>query len=167
MVNETIEQETLESLAVDQCDRAAEYVGSPHVFCRRIAPGKLEGCSFKPYQVPVSMEKLNRNLRVPRSVPSVAWELLSYSLPEAVGRYHSSSSISTRKLAFNFWNHYPGFYGEPDIKRTIEFCQCAGTLDGEEVVAFSKIFIRLCEFAGKVTNKDLSMLAFNFEMCRS
>lgn len=68
---------------------------------------------------------------------------------------HSSSSISARKLAFNFRNYYPGFYGEPDVKRTIEFRQCAGTLDGEEVVAFAKLCIGLCEFAGTVASKGL------------
>lgn len=156
-VNESIDQEALKSLAFDQCGgRETEYAGSSRIFSRRIPAGSLEGYAFKPERVPVSLEKFHTSLRVPQSIPNAARQLLTCSLPEAVGRLmHSSSKISARKLAFNFRNYTPGFYGEPDVKRTVEFRQCAGTLDGEEVTAFAKLYIGLCELAGKATINDL------------
>lgn len=156
-VNVSVDEKSLESLAFDQCgDRGTEYAGSSRVFPRCIAAGSLEGYPFKPDRVPVSVEKFHTNLRLPQSIPNSARQLLICSLPEAVGRLmHSSSKISARKLAFNFRNYIPGFYGQSDVKRTIEFRQCAGTLNGEEVVAFAKLFVGLCEFAGESTINDL------------
>lgn len=147
----------LECRAFDQCDGGrVERADNSHIFSRRIVAESLEGYPFRPGQVPVSVEKFHTSLRVPQSIPNVARELLSCSLPEAVGRLmHSSSRISTRKLAFNFRNYIPGFYGESDVKRTIEFRQCAGSLHGLEVIAFTKLFVGLCEFAEKATIKDL------------
>lgn len=154
---ESTEQEVLECLAFDQCDGGrAEHAGSSRTFSRRIVAGSLEGYHFRPDQVPVSVEKFHTSLRVPQSVPNAARKLLSCSSPEAVGRLmHSSSRISTRKLAFNFRNYTLGFYGESDVKRTVEFRQCAGTLNGKEVTAFAKLFVGLCELARKATIKDL------------
>lgn len=156
-VNDSIDEKALESLAFDQCgSRGTKYAGSSPIFSRRIATGSLEGYPFRPDRIPVSVEKFHTSLRVPQSIPNAARQLLICSLPEAVGRLmHSSSKISARKLAFNFRNYIPGFYGESDVKRTIEFRQCAGTLNGEEVIAFAKLFIGLCEFAGKATINDL------------
>lgn len=152
-VNEFIDGEALESLAFGQC---GGRVASSRMFSRRIAAGSLEGYPFKPDQAPMSVENFHPSLRVPQSISKAARELLSCSLPEAVGRLmQSSSRISTRKLAFNFRNYIPGFYGESDVKRTIEFRQCAGTLNGDEVIAFAKLYIGLCEFAGKATINDL------------
>lgn len=155
--NGLTDQKVQECLALDQCDGGqAEHTGSSRIFSRRIDAGSLEGYTFRPDQVPVSVEKFHTSLLVPQSIPNAARELLSCSLPEAVGKLmHSSSRISTRKLAFNFRNYMPGFYGESDVKRTIEFRQCAGTLNGKEVIAFAKLFVRLCELAGKATIKDL------------
>lgn len=153
----TDQEETLERLAFDQCDGGRlEHADSSHTFSRRIVAGSLEGYPFKPDQVPVSVENSHASLRVPQSIPHAARELLSCSLPETVGRLmHSSSRISTRKLAFSFRNYIPGFYGELDVKRTIEIRQCAGTLKGGEVIAFVKLFIGVGELAGKTTIKDL------------
>lgn len=155
--NRCTDQKGLECLAFDQCDGGrAEHAGSSRIFPRRIVAGSLEGYPYRPDQIPVSVEKFHTSLRVPQSVPNAARELLSCALPEAVGRLmHSSSRISTRKLAFNFRNYIPGFYGESDVKRTIEFRQCAGTLNGKEVIAFAKLFVGLCELSGKATIKDL------------
>ncbi|KAG6359658.1 hypothetical protein INS49_013181 [Diaporthe citri] len=156
-VNESLDEEALEPLAFGQRGgRGTEYAGSSRVFSRRIAAGCLEWYPFKPHQVPVSVEKFHTSLRAPQSTPNTARQLPICSLPEAVGRLmNSSSKISARKLAFNFRNYIPGFYGESDVKRTIEFRQCAGTLDGEEVAAFAKLFIGLCEFSEKTTINDL------------
>lgn len=156
-IDKSIVEDALESLIFDQrAGGGAEHVSGPRIFSRRIAAHSLKGYSFKPDQVPVSVEKFYTSLRLPQSIPDAAQELLSCSLPEAVGMLmHSSSRISTRKLAFNFRNYIPGFYGEPDVKRTIEFRQCAGTLNGEEVIAFAKLYIGLCEFAGKSESNRL------------
>lgn len=152
-VNKSIDGEPLESLAFDQC--SLRRASSP-LFSRCIAAGSLVGYPFRPDRVPVSMEKFHTSIRAPQCIPNAARELLGCSLPEAVGRLmNSSSKISTRKLAFNFRNYTPGFYGESDVKRTIEFRQCAGTLNGDEVVAFAKLYIGLCEFAGKATINEL------------
>lgn len=152
-VNDSIDEKALESFALDQYGGSGmEYTGSSCKFLRRIAAGSLEGYPFQPDRVPVSVEKFHTNIRVPQSIPNAARQLLICSLPEAVGRLmHSSSKISARKLAFNFRNYIPGFYGQSDVKRTIEFRQCAGTLNGEEVIAFAKLFIGLCELSGKTT----------------
>lgn len=156
-VNKFVGGKALEPITFDQCEhKQAGRIGSRQTFPRHIAAASLKGYPFKHDQVPVSMERSDESLRVPQSIPNAARELLKCSLPEAVGMLmHSSSSISTRKLAYNFRNYIPTFYGESDVKRTIEFRQCAGTLDGEEVIAFAKLYIGLCEVAGKSTTNDL------------
>lgn len=155
--NGLTDQEVLECLAFDQCDGGrVEHADSSYIFSRRIVAGSLEGYPFKPDRIPVRVENSHTSLWVPQSIPNAARELLSCSLPEDVGRLmHSSSRISTRKLAFNFRNYIPGLYGESDVKRTVEIRQCAGTLKGGEVIAFVKLFIGIGELAGKATIKDL------------
>lgn len=130
-------------------------VGTPHIFSRRIAAGSLEGYPLRHVQAPVHPLDPNAYLRVPQTIPHIARELLSCSQPEAVGMLTDSSPEVPSRLAYNFKNYTPGYYLESDVKSTIEFRQGAGTLDGDEVVAFSKIYVGLCEFACEVETKDL------------
>ncbi|KAI1377907.1 hypothetical protein F4677DRAFT_458635 [Hypoxylon crocopeplum] len=132
----------------------AEYQLSRHDWIKDIdlLPGDA---SDRPIEIPVAARGLLRTLNA---------QTLSYIMEHE----------SYERMAYNFAAYNQRDYrvlhvslqGTPDMdgqpKRTIEFRQPAGTMNADEVVAHTKIAIRLCEYASQVPLDDLWKMILDF-----
>lgn len=124
--------------------------GPPRFFTNRLIPyGTLQdypvlGPGEAP-KFPVTMLGEPCNLLAPRSILDCVGELLSASRTCVVAEL-MKSGLSER-LAYNFNNIQEGLVWGLEGQTTIEFRQGAGTLDADEVIAFAKLWLGLCERA--------------------
>lgn len=86
----------------------------------------------QPYPQPTALNDGVRELLRANDVETVAELLSSYRGP---------------RLAYNFNAYIDGLYDVEGNKRTIEFRQAAGSFDPDEVCAWAKVVVGLCEFA--------------------
>lgn len=93
----------------------------------------------------------------PLDVIPAARELLSAPTAPVVAILMDHSHND--RLAYNFHAYLNSYYRRPNSlnqsKRTIEFRQAAGTVDAEEIIAYAKIAVRICECASMATTDDL------------
>lgn len=87
-------------------------------------------------------------LTVLRGIIDCVNELLSASRRGVISTLMQSERIGAR-LAYNFQNFGESRFGDEEHKRTIEFRQGAGTLDADEIVAFARLWVGLCEFVSQ------------------
>ncbi|KAI8958657.1 putative amidoligase enzyme-domain-containing protein [Daldinia sp. FL1419] len=66
--------------------------------------------------------------------------------------------VGERRGAYNFWQL------DRDVKRTIEFRQAASTVDPVEVIAYTRIAIRLFEFGASASPEELLKVILDCEM---
>ncbi|KAI1171872.1 putative amidoligase enzyme-domain-containing protein [Nemania sp. FL0916] len=84
-------------------------------------------------------------------VPAVK-AILSCTNAPTVAELMQVSPDYTERPAYSFRHYESAEYKRDDgggELRTVEFRQCAATMVPEEVVAYGKVIMRLCEFAGK------------------
>lgn len=87
-------------------------------------------------------------LNPPRSIPCCVQEILSVVQPQAVAILMGDPPDGgPGTMAYHFANYNVGLFGIPECKKTIEFRQSAGTVDGNEAITYVKIYLGLCEFA--------------------
>lgn len=123
-------------------------------FHRRIPRGTLRG-----YPQPAPGEgprfpHLNIELNTPRNMIECAEELLSASRRGVVAILMLGSRFSSR-LAYSLLNFRERRKGDERHKRTVEFRQPAATLDADEVLAFVRLFVGLCRFAGEAEFEEV------------
>ncbi len=96
---------------------------------------------------------------LPRDVHEGVSELLACSRPEVVAEL-MGLGIPVRP-AYSFASYGNGRYGIEGTKRTIEFRQATGSFDPDVVVAWTKVCIRLCEWASAVELSEYWKVVFD------
>lgn len=84
----------------------------------------------------------------PQAMVECVEELLCASRRGVVATLMQGSRFSSR-LAYSFLNFRERRKGDERRKRTVEFRQPAATLEADEVLAFVRLFVGLCRFAGE------------------
>ncbi|KAF3770622.1 hypothetical protein M406DRAFT_67010 [Cryphonectria parasitica EP155] len=132
----------------------------------RIIPrGALNGYSSKdPIEIiswtPGTAVFRNPSISHPTTIGCAA-EILSATRAGVVQRLLSGHML-TGRLAYHFGHFDESLYAEPATQRTIEFRQCAATLDSDEVVAFARLWVALCE---RASDGPLSLTCQAIQKC--
>lgn len=143
---ETHESELLGAILLGEDDLTSAVSNYPENFNRVIRRGALKGYPrLGPGKSPIVPRCTSFLLAPPKGIIDCINELLSASQRGVIATLMVGERMSAR-LAYNFHNFREAQSGEEQHKRTIEFRQCAGTLDADEIITFAQLFVGLCEF---------------------
>lgn len=141
------ESELLGAILLGEDELTSVVSNFPRKFDRVIPWGALKGYPrLTPGETPIMPRVPSLLLVPPQGIIHCVNELLSASRRGVIATLMMGERVSKR-LAYNFNNFREARVGEEQHKRTIEFRQCAGTLDADEIITFAQLFVGLCEFA--------------------
>lgn len=120
---------------------------TPPVFNRMIPHGTLQGYPTRPGQAPRPPQTVLFSYNVPKGIFECVREILGAPTYDVLALLFQGNQVPDLRLAYNFSNYEQHKRVDPDMTRTIEFRQPAGTMDSNEIVAFVRAHVGLFEFA--------------------